>query len=82
MASGTRTITVRAAVVHLLHSLKLFAGMVHYISLDTETDLGHGLVGGVEDNKPGNSNGPFGLMNEQIEWLENDLKNVDRKSVV
>lgn len=53
--------------------------MVHYVSLDTETDLGHGLTGGVEDNKPGNSNGPFGLMNEQIQWLENDLKNVDRE---
>lgn len=54
------------------------SGMVHYVQIDTETDLGHGLVGpdeplgGIEDS------GPFGLMNQQINWLTNDLANVDR----
>ncbi|KAM0747422.1 Metallo-dependent phosphatase [Meredithblackwellia eburnea MCA 4105] len=53
------------------------SGLVHFISLDTETDLGHGLAGPIE-NTTSSHNGPFGLMNEQINWLENDLKNVDR----
>lgn len=54
------------------------SGMVHFISLDTETDLGHGLEGPIE-TKAGNENGPFGLMNEQVDWLIKDLEAVDRE---
>ncbi len=55
-------------------------GMVHYIQFDTETDLGHGLIG---PDQPGGSDGedsgPFGLMNQQVDWLRKDLASVDRK---
>ncbi|KFY28131.1 hypothetical protein V491_00620 [Pseudogymnoascus sp. VKM F-3775] len=54
-------------------------GMTHYIQLDTETDLGHGYIGPDEANgTEGFSEGPFGIMNQQTTWLENDLKSVDR----
>lgn len=53
-------------------------GMAHFISLDTETDLGHGLVG--PDEGSPEFSGPFGLMNQQINWLVNDLANVNRTS--
>jgi hypothetical protein len=54
-------------------------GMVHYIQLDTETDLGHGYIGPDEVNgTEGFSEGPLGIMNQQTTWLENDLKSVDR----
>ena len=55
-------------------------GMVHYVMIDTETDLGDGYIGpdqtgGVEDE----STGPFGTYpNAQLDWLENDLSAVDR----
>jgi hypothetical protein len=55
-------------------------GMVHYIKLDTETDLGHGFigpdeVGGVE----GDDSGPFNsIIDAQTAWLEADLASVDR----
>ncbi|BGO94875.1 hypothetical protein NBRC10512_007162 [Rhodotorula toruloides] len=48
-------------------------GLVHYVSLTCETDLGDGLKGPIED-----VNGPFGAPNQQINWLKNDLANVDR----
>ncbi|BGP16593.1 hypothetical protein JCM10213v2_004595 [Rhodosporidiobolus nylandii] len=48
-------------------------GLAHYISLQTETDLGSDLVGPIED-----ANGPFGRPNEQIDWLKADLAAVDR----
>ncbi|GAA5934997.1 hypothetical protein JCM10213_000614 [Rhodosporidiobolus nylandii] len=48
-------------------------GLAHYISLQTETDLGGDLVGPIED-----VNGPFGRHNEQIDWLKADLAAVDR----
>lgn len=56
-------------------------GMVHFIQFDTETDLGHGIIG---PDQPGGSDagedsGPFGLVDQQINWLINDLKKVDRK---
>ena len=55
-------------------------GMVHFVQIDTETDLGHGIVG---PDEPGGSDeedsGPFGLANQQINWLTKDLQNVDRK---
>lgn len=54
-------------------------GMVHFVQIDTETDLGHGLIG---PDQPGGSggedSGPFGLADQQINWLTNDLKSVDR----
>ncbi|CAK3967898.1 Metallo-dependent phosphatase [Lecanosticta acicola] len=51
-------------------------GMAHFVSIDTETDLGHGLVG--PDEGSPEFGGPFGLMNQQINWLTNDLASVDR----
>ncbi|KAH8655789.1 Metallo-dependent phosphatase-like protein [Xylariales sp. PMI_506] len=52
-------------------------GMVHYVFYDTETDLGHNLIG--PDEAPSTENsGPFGLMNQQVDWLEKDLAGVDR----
>jgi hypothetical protein len=49
-------------------------GMVHYVHISTETDLGNGLVG--PDNVFG---GPFGTYaNQQIDWLTNDLASVNR----
>ena len=54
--------------------------MVHFIQVDTETDLGHGFVapdepGGVEDE----DSGPFAsYMNQQTNWLRRDLATVDR----
>ena len=54
--------------------------MVHFVQIDTETDLGHGIVG---PDEPGGSDeedsGPFGLANQQINWLTKDLRTVDRK---
>ncbi|GAA5873771.1 hypothetical protein JCM1840_002068 [Sporobolomyces johnsonii] len=52
-------------------------GMAHLIALDTETDLGNNLTG--PSNVPGDYNGPFGYQNEQINWLVDDLRRVDRK---
>lgn len=54
--------------------------MVHYIQLDTETDLGHGFIapgepGGAADE----DSGPFSsIMNAQTTWLQKDLASVDR----
>ncbi|GAA5921081.1 hypothetical protein JCM3775_004082 [Rhodotorula graminis] len=53
-------------------------GMVHFVSLTAETDLGNGLVGPIE-NSTNNVNGPFGsYQNEQVDWLKNDLASVNR----
>lgn len=55
-------------------------GMAHFITLDTETDLGHGKIapdepGGSEDEDAG----PFNYtMDAQTEWLAHDLAAVDR----
>ncbi|KAJ5601594.1 metallo-phosphoesterase [Penicillium lagena] len=55
-------------------------GMVHWIMLDTETDLGDGFIGpdqtgGVEKDIAG----PFGpYANAQLDWLKKDLASVDR----
>ena len=55
-------------------------GMVHFIQFNTETDLGNGLIGPDEPKGKSEENaGPFGSYdNEQIDWLKNDLKSVDR----
>ncbi|GIC84690.1 purple acid phosphatase family protein [Aspergillus udagawae] len=54
-------------------------GMVHYIQLDTETDLGHGIVSPDEPaGAEGEDSGPFGLYDQQLNWLEKDLASVDR----
>lgn len=55
-------------------------GMVHYVQLDTETDLGHGIVA---PDEPGGSEGedagPFDpIKNAQTNWLQADLAAVDR----
>lgn len=52
-------------------------GMAHFISLDSETDLGNGL-GGPDEGAPLNA-GPFGsYQNAQVDWLAADLAAVDR----
>ena len=55
-------------------------GMVHYVQLDTETDLGHGLVSPDQPGGPeGEDSGPFSQrMNAQTDWLAKDLASVDR----
>lgn len=55
-------------------------GMVHFVQLDTETDLGHGFIG---PDEVGGSEGidvdPVNAtMNAQTTWLEADLAAVDR----
>ena len=54
--------------------------MVHYIQLDTETDLGHGFI---SPDEPGGSesedSGPFNTtLNAQTTWLSADLAAVNR----
>ena len=51
-------------------------GMVHFIHIDTETDLGNGLVG--PDEGSPEYGGPFGTYNQQIDWLAADLAAVNR----
>jgi len=55
-------------------------GMVHYVQLDTETDLGHGIIAPDEPGgAAGEDAGPFSpIMNAQTNWLEKDLASVDR----
>ncbi|RFU33810.1 hypothetical protein B7463_g2574, partial [Scytalidium lignicola] len=55
-------------------------GMVHYIQLDTETDLGHGFIAPDEKGGPeGFDSGPFNsIMNAQTDWLAADLAAVNR----
>ncbi|EXJ92394.1 hypothetical protein A1O3_00944 [Capronia epimyces CBS 606.96] len=54
-------------------------GMTHYVQLDTETDIGHGLVA---PDEPGGSEGedagPFARRDAQLNWLESDLAAVNR----
>ena len=56
------------------------SGMVHYIQLDTETDLGHGFIGPDEiGGSEGEESGPFSTLRDaQLKWLEKDLSAVDR----
>lgn len=51
-------------------------GMTHFVYIDTETDLGNGLVG-PDEGSPEYA-GPFGSTNQQISWLTNDLASVNR----
>lgn len=54
-------------------------GLVHFVNFNTETDLGK--YGPGPDSVGGSDNmdsGEFGEDGEQIAWLKNDLKNVDR----
>jgi len=57
--------------------------MVHFVQIDTETDLGHGIIGpdqpGGSEGSPGEDSGPFGLADQQINWLIKDLRSVNRK---
>ncbi|CAH2352770.1 hypothetical protein CLIB1423_08S00694 [[Candida] railenensis] len=50
-------------------------GLVHYVSYDTETDFPNGVLG-PESVAPNGNVGSY--ENEQLDWLINDLKNVDR----
>lgn len=51
-------------------------GMTHFVHIDTETDLGNGLVG--PDEGSPEYGGPFGSYNQQINWLTNDLASINR----
>lgn len=51
-------------------------GLTHFINIDTETDLGHGLIG--PDEGDPEFTGPFGVMNQQANWLAGDLAAVNR----
>ncbi|KAL2012586.1 hypothetical protein VTN00DRAFT_111 [Thermoascus crustaceus] len=55
-------------------------GMVHYVQIDTETDLGHGLTGPDEPGgSEGENSGPFSnIRDAQLNWLQQDLASVDR----
>jgi 3',5'-cyclic AMP phosphodiesterase CpdA len=55
-------------------------GMTHFIQLDTETDLGHGIIGPDEvGGSEAEDSGPFATrMNQQTDWLAKDLASVDR----
>jgi hypothetical protein len=55
-------------------------GMVHYVQLDTETDLGHGLIAPDEPGgSEGEDSGPFSdVKNAQLKWLQRDLSSVNR----
>lgn len=54
--------------------------MVHYVVFDTETDIGDGRTAPDEPGGPEQEDaGPFGkMMNSQLQWMESDLKAVDR----
>lgn len=56
-------------------------GMVHYIQLDTETDLGHGFIAPDEPGgAAGEDAGPFSnIMDAQTTWLQKDLASIDRQ---
>lgn len=54
-------------------------GLVHFVNFNTETDLGK--YGPGPDSVGGSENmdsGEFGADGEQLAWLKQDLKNVDR----
>jgi hypothetical protein len=55
-------------------------GMVHYVQLDTETDLGHGFIAPDEPNGvEAEDAGPFSTLKDaQTKWLAKDLASVDR----
>jgi hypothetical protein len=56
-------------------------GMAHFVIFNTETDFGNGLVGPEElGGATGLNDGPFRrTMNQQIEFLKEDLASVDRR---
>ncbi|KAF8307934.1 Metallo-dependent phosphatase [Clavulina sp. PMI_390] len=56
-------------------------GMAHFLFIDTETDLGNGIIGPDELNGGQNDNdGPFGSYpNQQVDFIEKDLSSVDRE---
>ncbi|KAF8307932.1 Metallo-dependent phosphatase [Clavulina sp. PMI_390] len=55
-------------------------GMAHFLFINTETNLGNGIIGPDEPNGGQNDNdGPFGsYMNQQVDFIDQDLANVDR----
>ena len=55
-------------------------GMAHFLIIDTETDLGIGVVGPDEPGGGQNdTDGPFGsYKDQQIDFIINDLAGVDR----
>jgi hypothetical protein len=56
------------------------SGMTHYVQIDTETDLGHGLIAPDEPGgSEGEDSGPFSTIRDaQLNWLQQDLQSVNR----
>ena len=56
-------------------------GLTHFIQIDTETDLGHGIIAPDEPGGTENEDGgPFAtLKDQQTNWLTADLERVDRQ---
>ena len=53
--------------------------MTHFVMFDTETDLGKGLIGPEEAwGSALLNNGPFGGVNQQVNFITADLASVDR----
>ena len=45
-------------------------GVVYFVRFDTETNLGHGMIGPDEpEGTDEEESGPLGLSNQQINWL-------------
>ncbi|KAF8307935.1 Metallo-dependent phosphatase [Clavulina sp. PMI_390] len=77
--AARRTAAAAAAVPPFWYSFDY--GMAHFLFIDTETDLGNGIVGPDEPNGGQNDNdGPFGSYpNQQVDFIEKDLSSVDRE---
>jgi hypothetical protein len=68
-------ISIRPIPEHSITYLS-FSILTPISAVDTETDLGNGLVGPSEGSPE--FGGPFGYPNQQIDWLANDLASVNR----
>ncbi|KAF8307936.1 Metallo-dependent phosphatase [Clavulina sp. PMI_390] len=79
---ATRTtsanVTTAAALPPFWYSFDY--GMVHFIMITTETDLGNGLIGPDErGGGQGDIDGPFGSYpNQQVDFIDQDLASVNR----
>lgn len=77
-AAHIRATTKGAALAPFWYSFDY--GMAHFLMIDTETDLGVGLVGPDElGGGQSDDDGPFGsYQDQQIDFIEKDLAAVDR----
>lgn len=77
-AARARATTKGAALAPFWYSFDY--GMAHFLMIDTETDLGVGLVGPDElGGGQSDDEGPFGsYQDQQVDFIEKDLAAVDR----